>query len=69
MKTSTYQLPAAFLALCQEELLRSSLTSLPRKLDFGKQRGLTLDQVHQWMLDTRKNFEAAVAAAVPADPS
>lgn len=67
MKTSAYRLPAAFLALCQEELIRSSLTSLPRKLDFGKQRGLTLDQVHQWMLDTRKNFEVAVAAAVPAD--
>ncbi len=69
MQTFSYPLPAAFLVLCQEELLRSSLTSLPRKLEFGKQRGLTLDQVHQWMLDTRKNFEAAVTAAVPADPS
>lgn len=54
---------AEFLHICQEEVLRARLTSLPLKLEFGKTRGMTLDEVHNWMLATRAAFENAVAAA------
>lgn len=67
MSVPSYPLPAPFLAICREEVVRSSLTSLPRKLDFAKERGMTLEQVHQWMVDTRNAFEIAVRAAVPAE--
>lgn len=61
-------LPEGFLHICHEELERGKLTSLPRKYEFAKQRGMTLDQVHDWMIQTRHAFEAAIAAAPSIQP-
>lgn len=56
-------IPAEFLHICEEEVVRSSLTSLPRKIEFARQRDMTLDQVHDWMRLTRNAFESAVKSA------
>lgn len=56
-------LSADFLAICRDELKRSSLTSMPRKLEFARERGMAdVAAVHAWMLATRTAFEAAVVA-------
>ena len=51
---------AGFLKICSEERIRGSLTSLPLKLEFAKERGMTLEQVHEWMRDTHRMFCAAI---------
>lgn len=55
--------PDEFLAICREELVRGTLTSLPLKVAFAKQRGMTFEQVDAWMRETRRAFRAAVEAA------
>ncbi|MBN3761268.1 hypothetical protein [Burkholderia sp. Ac-20365] len=56
--------PAEFLLLCQEEVFRASLTSLPLKLRAMEERGFaTIDDLHVWMTSTRAAFEAAVKAS------
>lgn len=52
----------AFLAICQDELVRTSLTSLPLKAAFAKERGMSLGDVEPWMRKTRQAFSAAFAA-------
>lgn len=60
-----FNIPAEFLHICEEEVVRSSLTSLPLKAAFAEQRSMTLNQVHDWMRSTRNAFESAVKAAQP----
>lgn len=55
-----------FLKICQEEMARSSITSLPMKLGFMASRGMTAEQCDEWMRTTRRNFVAAVTATQPA---
>lgn len=58
---TAFTIPEPFLAICQEELRRSSLTSLPLKLEFMRERGLPdLDAVNDWMRRTRQAFESAI---------
>jgi len=57
------KIPDEFLAICREELVRGTLTSLPLKVAFAKQRGMTFEQVDTWMQSTRAAFRAAVEAA------
>lgn len=53
----------SFLFICQEELVRTRITSLPQKLEVAKDRGLTLDEMHDWMRATANAFKEAVTAA------
>lgn len=53
----------AFLLICQEELVRTRITSLPQKLVLAKERGMTLDELHDWMRTTAHAFKDAVTAA------
>lgn len=55
--------PDEFLAICREELVRGTLTSLPLKVAFAKQRGMPFEQVDVWMQATRAAFRTAVEAA------
>lgn len=49
--------PENWLEICTEEVVRGRLTSNPRKFEFAKERGMKgLDEVHDWMLITRRNF-------------
>lgn len=58
---NTTQDDKEFLKICQDEVFRSSLTSHPRKFAFMREMEMTeIDQVHDWMRKTRKNFEEAV---------
>lgn len=53
--------PNNWLHICQEELQRGKLTSIPLKVRFMEERGFKdLDEVHDWMISTRKAFEAMV---------
>lgn len=58
----TAEVPEPFLQICREELERSGLTSIPLKAEFAKRRGWALSEVEPWMIQTRRNFEKAVAA-------
>jgi hypothetical protein len=65
------RIPEAFLFICQEELVRTRITSLPQKYEIAKERGMTQDELAAWMRSTAKAFEAAVKAAggvVPGQP-
>lgn len=45
----------------QDVLIATSMTSLPRKLDFARERGMeNIEQVHEWMLAAWRTFRAAV---------
>lgn len=60
---TTFTVPANFLAICKEEIVRSGLVSLPLKAAFAESRGMTLQQVDAWMISTHKAFQDAVGAA------
>lgn len=54
--------PQDFVKICQDEVTRGSLTSLPKKYQFMEDRGYTsLNDLHQWMSETRRKFIDAVA--------
>jgi hypothetical protein len=55
--------PERFLDICREELARGKLTSLPLKGEFAAPRGMTLEEVTDWMLKTRRAFVDAVEGA------
>ncbi|MEX3983862.1 hypothetical protein AB4Y45_33295 [Paraburkholderia sp. EG287A] len=57
------RVPEEFLSICEDEMNRGTLTSLPLKLRFGAARGMSLDEVHDWMGNTRAAFVTAVNAA------
>ena len=45
--------------VCTEELVRGRLIGVPQKLSFAGDRGMkNLDEVTEWMITTRGNFEA-----------
>lgn len=57
--------PDNWLEICAEEMQRGKLTSLPLKFEFAKERGMKgLDEVHVWMVTTRRNFVEMVEAAL-----
>ena len=44
--------------VCTEELIRGRLIGVPQKLSFAGDRGMkNLDEVTEWMITTRRNFE------------
>lgn len=61
--------PDDFLQICQEEMARGSITSLPMKLGTMAARGFSsVTEVEEWMRTTRRNFVAAVTAATAGIP-
>jgi hypothetical protein len=52
-----------FLHICEEELVRTRLTSMPLKYEQAKARGMTIEQLHDWMRATARAFKEAVTAA------
>jgi hypothetical protein len=60
MQVALGTVPAWFLAICRDELTRRSLVSHPRKYSFGSERGMSFEQVEEWMRQTGKSFEHAV---------
>lgn len=62
--------PDNWLEICAEELQRGKLASHPQKFKFAEERGMKdLDEVHAWMVTTRRNFiemvEKAMRSNVP----
>lgn len=65
-RAASQQVPATpdFLKICQEEMARSSITSLPMKLGEMAARGLgSIEETEEWMRTTRRNFVVAVTDA------
>lgn len=51
--------------IIKEEVLRGTLTSLPKQYEFMRERGFkSIEDVHKWMLDTRTNFELMAASLI-----
>ena len=54
-----------FLQACQDEIVRGNLTSMPRKVQFMKDRDMkTIEEVHDWMKTTRETFEKMTASGI-----
>jgi hypothetical protein len=48
-----------------DEGLRRKLTSLPLKAEFAKKRGISLDDVNDWMVDVYKRLDVLIAKYAP----
>lgn len=49
--------------VCKDEVIRGSLVSHPKKFKFAETRGMkSLDEVHEWMVNARRNFVMMVEA-------
>jgi hypothetical protein len=58
--TEATNVPDRFLALCREDVVRISLTSLSLKLELMRERGFKdLHALHAWMKETHEAFVAA----------